>query len=237
MKKTLKTVVIPIPPVNKGRIAEDLTGRVFGRLTVIGLVHIDYKRRFRWLCKCECGRFTNSLGPNLRRGTSSSCGCYATEVRSKHGDADNGNVAPEYNTLHGMIDRCSNPNSEHFHEYGGRGIKVCDEWNSLEKYESFLAYMGRKPSPEHSIDRFPNPDGNYEPGNVRWATKQEQAENRKSSIMLTFRGETMCSSRMARTHGLKPSTLTHRLNKGMELEKALTTPIDPKFQHFKTCDA
>lgn len=83
---------------------------------------------------------------------------------------------PEYGIYKLMLKRCSNPNDSHYHRYGGRGIKVCDEWKGRGGYSRFLSHVGRRPSPKYSVDRINN-NGNYEPGNVRWATKHEQAAN------------------------------------------------------------
>jgi hypothetical protein len=100
-----------------------------------------------------------------------------SDWRRKHGEG-NRPWTPEYRAWCDLRARCNNPNFKQWADYGGRGIKVCDRWAS---YAAFLADMGRRPSPKHSIDRWPNPDGDYEPGNCRWATRKEQRHNRRSS--------------------------------------------------------
>lgn len=232
---TLQTKPIPLPNPKYGTKMEDLSGKVFGRLTVVGLASLDKRRRPRWLCVCICGKITNSLGQALRNGTAKSCGCYASEVRIKHGEADNysGKVTAEYRCLHAMIQRCTNPGVSSYPRYGGKGIKVCDEWSTLDKFPAFLAYVGRRPTSGHSIDRWPNRDGDYAPGNVRWATKSEQAENRHSSVFISYKGETRCIAEFARRFDLKSSTLSDRLEKGWPVELALITPPNPKNRHLK----
>lgn len=167
----------------------DLTGRKFGRLLVQSINPVIRQepngRRVRsWNCLCECGADLSVLGGNLRTGNTISCGCFRKEVTSstylKHGNSAGGpNPTPEYEVWKGMLARCSNPSHKSFHRYGGRGIRVCDEWAS--SFDAFLAYMGCRPSPELTVERIEN-DGNYEPGNVKWATRKEQRANTGSSI-------------------------------------------------------
>jgi len=129
-------------------------------------------------CRCECGNVAIVALMTLRAGTSRSCGCLTKErahERAVHGEAKK---TPEYSAWARIKHRCSNPHSKDWLLYGGRGIRVCDEWQ--HDFSAFLKEVGRRPSPFHSIDRFPNNDGNYEPGNVRWATARQQAKNRRA---------------------------------------------------------
>jgi hypothetical protein len=160
----------------------DLVGQRFGRLLVLAFEKVDAARHACWLCRCDCGEERSVSGNSLRRGNSFSCGCWnlaRLALRNlTHGHARGHSTSPEYRSWSGMIQRCRNPENPGWKNYGGRGIKVCERWRS---FENFLADMGRKPSPLHSIDRFPNNDGNYEPGNCRWATRFEQRHNRRDS--------------------------------------------------------
>lgn len=125
----------------------------------------------------------------------------------------------EYRIWCNMRYRCLVPLDPAFKDYGGRGIGVCERWM---KFENFIADMGPRPSSKHSLDRFPNNDGNYEPGNCRWATKSQQQRNTRKSKMLTFAGETLTLPDMAEKYGLRPKLLRRRLEHGWAIEKALT---------------
>jgi hypothetical protein len=153
----------------------DLTGQRFGRLVVAAFAGRHSGRQALWRCHCDCGNISTVHGVNLRRGFSKSCGCLGAEnrLRLKHGHTINRKRSPEHRVWTGMKDRCINDNSVKWKRYGGRGIKVCDRW--LNSFENFLADMGPRPSLQHTLDRYPDNDGDYEPGNVRWATRKEQA--------------------------------------------------------------
>lgn len=164
-----------------GPPCRDLSGRVFGRLTVVSSApHRPGKRGGRWNCVCSCGKKTEVGAGDLgrRRGTRS-CGCLWTEMGKiatlRHGDARVNRLAPEWSTWRGMWQRCTNKNQKFYRHYGGRGVSVCERWKS---YENFLADMGRKPSLELTLDRIDN-DGDYELDNCRWTTRSEQIKNQR----------------------------------------------------------
>lgn len=167
-------------------------GQRFGRLVVIEQAPRNSPNNHRmWVCRCDCGSEKTVVGSELPRGRLRSCGCLrrdliatkskGNEYGVRHGGARlvrDGRFAPEYRCWRGMIQRCEQPTHIGYKDYGGRGITVCKRWR--ESYAAFLADMGRKPSLKHSIDRYPDNDGDYEPGNCRWATAKEQSANQRA---------------------------------------------------------
>lgn len=154
---------------------KDLTGQKFNRLLVIGKSERKSKAGAMWRCLCDCGNESHVVSLKIRTGKTQSCGCLKkhamAKVNVKHGLA---NKTRTYRTWKEMRYRCKNPNSDKWKWYGGRGISVCDKWND---YTAFLEDMGERPQ-SHTLDRI-NPDGNYEPGNCRWATAKQQAETNR----------------------------------------------------------
>lgn len=193
---------------------KDLSGQTFGLWTVIKRGN-NIGRHVSWLCRCKCGTERDVSSTNLVMGTSISCGCY--RVNGVIG----GHQSAEYVAYLAMKQRCFNANGKGYHLYGGRGITVCQRW--LESFDNFLSDMGRKPSPSHSLDRI-NPNKNYSPENCRWATKEEQANNRRNNLLLTFDNKTQSAALWAKEKGLNKSCLIYRLKMGWPVEKAITTP-------------
>lgn len=173
-----------------------------------------------WECRCDCGALGRAKASDLVAGLSVRCKSCAQLVRNAAA-GNNKSKHPLYVTWRDMIIRCTKPFATQYKYYGGRGIQVCSRWLS---FENFLADMVDRPSPQHSLDRFPNRDGNYEPGNVRWATAIEQGRNTRANLVLEYRGEALCASEWAARFGLVPGALYKRLELGWSVERALTTP-------------
>jgi hypothetical protein len=151
--------------------AVDITGQRFGRWVAVEWTGRSTRRRQRlWLCRCDCGNTGEITAVSLRNGDPQSCGCSRIHGLREH---------PLYRTWHNMKQRCGNPNRPIYPNYGGRGITVCERWTGPDGFPNFLADMGEKPGwATGGIDRIDN-DGNYEPGNCRWATAKTQRANQR----------------------------------------------------------
>ncbi len=203
----------------------DLAGRRFGRLVATSLAPPRREPSGRvvrmWYCVCDCGTQRICSGDHLRQGSTKSCGCYNREVaasrRTKHGGARR----PEYRIWAGIRTRCRNPNASGYENYGARGIKVCDRW---EDFEAFLADMGARPSPEHSIERRDN-HADYSPENCYWADRMTQNNNSRSNVPITIDGVTRNVSQWNRVYGVVHVRLAReRLARGWQPYLAFTTP-------------
>lgn len=211
----------------KGNKFEDLTGRPYGRLTVealVGLVAVGAKagRVTVWRCRCECGNVRDVRRGLLIEGRVYACGPCMKLERSRRNTTHGQSRSPLYAVWRSMIARCENPNDAEFHNYGGRGVRVCRRWR--DSFEAFAKDMGKRPSAAHSLDRFPDQDGDYEPGNVRWATKKQQRRNSRDCRVIEFKGQKQAVADWAEEFGLRSETINRRLAAGWSPERALTTP-------------
>jgi len=151
----------------------NLQGMKFGRLLVVSENGRGNDKRVLWNCLCDCGKSAAVRSTHLKRGSIKSCGCLRVETSTKRATTHGKSKAPEYEVWCSMIKRCRNKKSTGYPDYGGRGITVCERWN---RFENFIEDMGPRPSQFHSIDR-EEVNGNYEPGNCKWATPAEQSRN------------------------------------------------------------
>lgn len=188
---------------------KEMVGFVSGRLTVTGLAGVSASGSAMWKCACECGGSVTALGANLRRGRPESCGCLRIErVRQSLGTHLRSR-SREYAAWRGMRHRCANPRAKSYRNYGGRGIRVAPEWDT--SFERFFADMG--PAPDGwSLDRIDN-DGNYEPGNCRWASNSTQHRNTRRTHLIEFAGQSLCITDWASKLGISVRALRDRLAK------------------------
>jgi hypothetical protein len=203
-------------------VVKDLSDLRFGRLLVLKQTpFLNDKGEHAWWCKCECGKTVSVRGYCLRRGSTSSCGCLR---------GDNGKVAwtthglthsSVYSSWISMIRRCTNPETEKYSLYGGRGIKVCDRW--LNSVEAFETDMPPRPGEGYSIDRI-NTNGNYEPGNCKWSTAEEQSNNRRNVKHFEYNGEMLSVAQIARKVGFSYTALyTRIIRDGMSVKEAISS--------------
>lgn len=205
---------------------KNLNGKRFGRWTVISYAGV--KRfpsgctRTMWNCVCECGKRKVVQGGNLMTGRSISCGCLTNCVYKLEDYGSSPKILSEKRIWTTMIGRCTNPKTARYDKYGGRGITVCQKW--INSFEAFLEDIGPRPSMMHSIDRIDN-NGNYEPGNVRWATKSEQQRNQRRTRTITAFGRTMNIYDWSSETGISANTLASRILRGYSPEEAVTTSV------------
>lgn len=207
----------------------DLTGQRFGRLTVLGIGR-RRDRAYLWACRCDCGQTRVVASATLRGGRQVSCGCLKNEkarARIKHGLTRKGKHHPLYNLWADMRARCHNPSEPAFPNYGGRGIVVDPRW---EDFAAFVVDMGERPT-GMTLERIDN-DGPYSPSNCRWATRGEQANNRRSNVFLTHEGRTQTIAQWAREARISVRAMWERTQYlGWSMDRAMAEPpraIRPK---------
>lgn len=207
----------------------DMTGQKSGYLTVLRNAGSTGGRGVLWECLCECGATIHYPTWRLRGARAvQSCGCMSVHIVASKNTQHGMNGTRVHTIWVGMRARCTQESNPNWKNYGGRGIRICNRW--LESFEAFLEDMGEPPSPEHSIDRIDN-DGNYEPGNCRWATRKEQCNNRRyrtgilTKTAATLNGETRMVREWCDILNLTPTTVRTRLLIGWSPEEAITKPV------------
>lgn len=203
----------------------DLTGQRFGRLVVLRETpKRDIGGNVWWECKCDCGNITCTSAQNLRKGCTKSCGCYNHDIITK----DNPKYKrPLYLIYHSMKCRCYNPNDRAFHNYGARGIKISDKWNTYEKFEEWALENGYKKG--LWLDRINN-DLDYSPDNCRWATPKEQQNNKRTNRNIKIGDEEHTMQEWADITGIKAMTIARRIELGWK-DKDIIKPVNKKYSH------
>lgn len=202
----------------------DLTGERFGRLTVVRRGKTVKRPNSRgtltyWVCKCDCGNRKEILAYDLRKGVTTSCGCYQRQ-RSKEANATHGATESRlYNTWSHMKGRCLNPNDGSFGRYGGDGVSVCTEWlNSFETFRDWAMANGYRD--DLTIDRIDGTKG-YEPSNCRLATTEVQNNNKKNNIIVEYNGESMTLGQLSKAVSVDYCKLWRCIKSGMDVDAAI----------------
>lgn len=187
----------------------DLTGRVVGKLTVLGIDGSATYAHTYWLCQCVCGNVATIRGTLLKSGKQTSCGCTKFEDLRKSVFKHGMSCHPLYGTWSQMMTRCYNSKHRAYDDYGSRGITVCERWKDVA---AFVEDMGEKPSPKHSIDRIDS-NGNYEPSNCRWSTRKEQANNTRRNVIVEYAGKPMTAAQLCELLGIKYKKFLYYFNR------------------------
>ena len=214
----------------------DMNGQRYGMLTVIGHAPDGLKSgrlKGRYRLRCDCGNEVERFGVDVRNGHVKSCGCAKLAILRQshvtHGASSMGERTLTYKTWTAMHARCRDKNHVGYAEYGGRGIRVCERWHGPDGYANFLADVGERPSVAHSIDRL-NVGGDYEPGNVRWATVEEQAINKRTTRWIEACGQRLTLQQWADRIGISAGTLHYRLASGWPESLAVTAPPGSRYR-------
>jgi hypothetical protein len=197
----------------------NLTGKKYGRLTVIGREAIMVTHTYRWVCQCECGAIKTIYACNLKSGDIQSCGCLQKENIAKRRHGYRG--TSEYNSWQAMLARCKGRNKRDRKNYTDRGIKVCKRW--ANSFRNFLFDMGEKPSKKYTLERKDNNKG-YCKSNCKWATKKEQARNFRRNRIIKINGDKKCLIEWCEIYGVSQPMAVRRLNNGMSPIVAFTLP-------------
>ncbi len=210
---------------------KNLTNNVYNKLTVIRYAGIK-NGKTAWVCNCECDKDNINRkeiivkSTHLKSGYTKSCGCLIGKSRIKHGMSKD--------KIHGiwcsMRERCNDSNNQAYHNYGGRGIKVCDRWLGVDGFQKFYEDMGDRPSSEYTLERRDNNE-NYCPENCYWATRIEQGRNKRNNVYIEYNGKNQTLSEWARETGFNQTMIARRLKNGWSIEEALT--VDSRRKVFR----
>ena len=198
--------------------AANISGKRFGRLVAVSSTSTHKYGRV-WLCECDCGSTASVMAGKLIQGKTRSCGCLAKELLGNRLRTHGQSKTPEYRVYKNMICRCENKNRKSYMYYGGRGVSVCKRWRT--SFSNFIADMGPRPSPTHTIDRIDG-DDSYNPDNCRWATRQTQSENRRNCIYITYHGKTLTAKGWSRIVKFSDTTIRRKVRQGLPPEEFLS---------------
>lgn len=199
----------------------DLTGNRYGRLVVIGPGPKTVSGRTAWRCLCDCGQEASIALSALHGGLTKSCGCFRREHSKSMNQSHGRSQTSEYHVWAGVVQRCNNPKNQAFHNYGGRGIRVCEQWAT---FEGFYADMGA--SNGLTLERMNN-DGNYEPANCKWATRKEQNSNRRDNVFLEHAGLRLTLTQWSEKMHIALGTIQKRLKLGWSTRDTLEAAVRP----------
>ena len=205
------------------KLAKDLIVQRFGKLTVVGRSSKYLNQKVYWHCKCDCGNEVDVIGSLLVNGRSKTCGC-------SHVTQGGFGKSRLYEVWFAMMSRCTKPENKHYSNYGGRGIKVCDEWKDFLKFKEWAdktGYDETAPRGQYTIDRVDN-NGNYCPENCQWKTMLEQANNKRNTRMIEYNGEKKSILEWSKSTGLSTSLIKSRYDRGWTPEEIFTIPFGHK---------
>lgn len=209
-----------------GKRKYDLTGKKYNRLTVL-----EYIKNGLYRCVCDCGKECVVSGTALIQNRTLSCGCYRNERIGNVNRRHNGCGTKLYGVWNSMRTRCENPKDYHYQWYGGRGIKLCEEWHDFKNFQNWAEISGYFDG--LSIDRI-DCNGDYTPENCKWSTHKEQCNNRRNNLKVVYKGKTLSVSEIAKRTGLSRQAIEQRIHKGMTPEQILETPKNTKLFPHKT---
>lgn len=197
----------------------DITNQKFNRLTAIERIYCSRQKKMAWNCLCECGGSIVATYTQLKSGNTKSCGCLNHEKILERNTSHSESKTRLYKIWVGIRQRCNNPNKKSYVNYGGRGVKVCDDWDNYLNFKEWAISNGYED--DLTIERI-DPNGNYEPSNCTWIPKGDQSKNRRSCNFLTFNGKTQTVSDWARELNINRTTINTRLRKGWAIDKVLS---------------
>lgn len=216
------------------KTALNLAGQKFGELTAVRRAGTRKRSASDvvalWVCRCSCGQEIVAQTRLLRRGKKKACGIDGHHYRPTKGKGLAQLHSAEYRTFRSMWKRCTGRDLKNARNYKLRGIRICDRWKS---FKAFFEDMGPKPTPKHTLDRYPNNDGNYEPGNCRWATTKEQNRNMRRNTVVEYQGERMLLLDVVERLGLNRAAVYGRIKMGWTLADALSIPIRARKKNRK----